>query len=92
MESAIKKSLYFTVSTKDELFYTEKLRSIPHLDLHIHTTREQVEWYEFGRVDVSMIEALPDTEWYLCGNPKMVTEAREKLNAKWCEKVYSEEF
>lgn len=92
MESAIKKSLYFTVSTKDELFYTEKLRSIPHLDLHIHTTREQVEWYEFGRVDVSMIEALPDTEWYLCGNPRMVSEAREKLNAKWYEKVYSEEF
>lgn len=36
-------SLYFTVATQEELFYTDRLRSIPNLDLHIHITREDIE-------------------------------------------------
>lgn len=88
----IQKSLYFTVATKDELFYVDKLKTISNLDLHIHVSREEVEWYAHGRVDVDTIEAAPETEWYLCGNPKMVFEAKEKLTKKWYEKVYTEEF
>lgn len=38
-----KKSLYFSVSTESELFYTDKLHSISNLDLHIHITRQKVE-------------------------------------------------
>jgi ferredoxin-NADP reductase/DMSO/TMAO reductase YedYZ heme-binding membrane subunit/rubredoxin len=87
-----KMSLYFTVATKAELFYVEKLRHITNLDLHIHTTREEVEWCEFWRVDVTTITATPDTEWYLCGSPKMVEEAKEKLAARGYERVYGEEF
>jgi ferredoxin-NADP reductase/DMSO/TMAO reductase YedYZ heme-binding membrane subunit/rubredoxin len=87
-----KKSLYFSVSTESELFYTDKLHSISNLDLHIHTTRQKVEWYKEGRIDIDNIEAGPDTEWYLCGNPRMVSEAREKLTKRGFTKTYSEEF
>ena len=85
-------SLYFSVSTKDELFYRERLEAIPHLDLNIHVTKEDVDGCKSGRVDTNLIEAAPDTEWYLCGNPRMVTETREKLQKRGFTKVYSEEF
>ena len=87
-----KKSLYFTVATGNELFYTEELRAINNLDLHIHTTKEELSGYEFGRVSIDDIVATPETEWYLCGNPRMVEEATMKLWAKWYERIYSEEF
>ena len=92
LDVSVKKSLYFTVATRDELFYIENLKNIPNLELHLHTTREEVEWYEFGRVDVDTIEVSPDTEWYLCGNPRMVSEATEKLKKKAFTNIYSEEF
>lgn len=92
LDSEIEKTLYFTVATRDELFYIEQLRDIPNLELHIHTTREEIDWYEFWRVDTDAIEASSDTEWYLCGNPKMITEAREKLTKRGFENIYSEEF
>jgi ferredoxin-NADP reductase/DMSO/TMAO reductase YedYZ heme-binding membrane subunit/rubredoxin len=86
------KSLYFTVATAAELFYVEQLKQIPDLDLHIHVTRERVDGYLQGRVDVDAITATPDTEWYLCGSPHMVREATTKLIARGYAKVYSEEF
>lgn len=88
----VPKSLYFTVATDLELFYTKQLRAIDNLDLHIHITREKVDGHEFGRVDVDTIVATPDTEWYLCGSPKMVQEAHDKLAKRGFESVYSEEF
>jgi ferredoxin-NADP reductase/rubredoxin/DMSO/TMAO reductase YedYZ heme-binding membrane subunit len=88
----VEKSLYFSVATASDLFYTQELRSIPDLHLHICTTREEHVECHFGRIDVDAIEATPDTEWYLCGNPAMVKEAREKLTKRRFTKVYSEEF
>ncbi len=85
-------SLYFSVGTEVELFYSKKLREIPNLNLHIHVTREKVEGCEQGRVDIDMIEANNETEWYLCGNPRMVNEAKEKLEKRWFSQIYSEEF
>lgn len=86
------KSLYFTVATCTELFYVDELKSIQGLDLHIHTTKEQTPDCNYGRVDVDNIIATPDTEWYLCGSPRMVEEATTKLQARGYEKIYSEEF
>lgn len=76
------KALYFSVGTEGELFYREKLRAIPNFDLHIHITREKVEGYEEGRVDIDTIKADDETEWYLCGNPRMISEAKEKLEKR----------
>jgi NAD(P)H-flavin reductase len=88
----MKKTLYFTVATGAELFYLEKLQKIENLDTHIHVTKEEVAGCNFGRVDVDQIHAEDDTEWYLCGNPRMLTEAREKLQKRGFTSVYSEEF
>lgn len=84
--------LYFTVATCNELFYTDELRAIEGLDLHIHTTREETPECHYGRVNIDNIVATPDTEWYLCGSPKMVEEASANLRARGYEKIYSEEF
>ncbi len=87
------KALYFTVATGPELFYIAELNSIKNLDLHIHTTKERVEWYGFWRVDIDIISATDlSTEWYLCGNPKMIIEAREKLSKRWFKYIYTETF
>ncbi len=85
-------SLYFSVSTLDELFYVKELQAIKWLNLHIHVTREVNEWFETGRIDVSTIPATSETEWYLCGNPRMIEESREKLLSRWFQNIYSEEF
>lgn len=92
LDSSIQAKLYFSVATKSDLFYEEKLKALPNIELHICTTREEVEWCEFGRVDIDTIEADNDAEWYLCGNPRMVSEAKEKLSNRWFTQVYSEEF
>jgi NAD(P)H-flavin reductase len=68
------------------------LKSIKNLDLHIHVTRENIEWYDFGRVEIDSIKADKNTEWYLCGNPKMVSETREKLMTLWYKNIFCEEF
>ncbi|MBX9809616.1 rubredoxin [Candidatus Gracilibacteria bacterium] len=86
------KILYFSVATEGELFYIDKLKNIKNLDLHIHITRENIDGYESGRVDVNSIESSPETEWYLCGNPKMVTEAVQKLQQRGFTKIFKEEF
>jgi len=80
------------VATCAELFYTEELRAIHDLDLHIHTTKEEAPDCNYGRVNVDDIIAAPDSEWYLCGSPRMVEEATAKLRTRGYEKIYSEEF
>ena len=94
MEDSLPKTwkLYFSVSTLWELFYIEKLRTIPHLDLHIHITREKVDGFEEWRVDIDTIEASPEAEWYFCGNTQMIAEGKEKLEKKGYTKIYSESF
>lgn len=92
LPEGMQKSLYFTVATCNELFYIDELKAIDALDLHIHTTKEEIPDCNYGRVDVDSIAASPDTEWYLCGGPRMVEEATAKLRARGYEKVYSEEF
>ena len=71
MGEGIKKALYFSVATEQELFYVEKLQKIKNLDLYIHVTREDVDGFEKGRVDIGSIEANSETEWYLCGNGRL---------------------
>ncbi|GAB0174548.1 MAG: hypothetical protein HHAS10_04270 [Candidatus Altimarinota bacterium] len=87
-----KKTLYFSVSTKDELFYQSQLEAIENLNLNIHITREKIDGFHFSRVNVESIDAPKETEWYLCGNPKMVSETRTTLLSKGYKNVYSEEF
>ncbi len=87
-----KTSLYFSVATEKELFYTERLKAFKNVDLHIHVTREKIDGHNEGRVDIANIEASPETEWYLCGNPKMIAETKEILKKRWFQSIFAEEF
>jgi NAD(P)H-flavin reductase len=78
----VTRTLYFSVAKVSELFYIEKLKEIKNLDLHIHVTREDDHEYEKDRVDIHSIEAIPETEFYICGSPKMVSDVKEKLKAQ----------
>lgn len=86
------KKLYFSVGTEKELFYIDKLKSIENLELHIHVTKEELNGYETGRVNLDNINEPIDAEFYLCGNPKMVSESIKKLQEKGYTNIYSEEF
>ncbi len=85
-------TLYFSTGTTADLFYVDELKRIEWLNLHIHTTREKVLGCTYWRVDVNMIPSTPETEWYLCGSPLMVTEAVGKLTKKGYTRIYKEEF
>lgn len=91
-DTTVKKSLHFCVSTSHELFYVDKLRALKNVDISIYVTREPVENCIHARIDPSIIEAAPDTEWHLCGNPKMVSDAKNTLAARGFTSVFSEEF
>ncbi|MEI6711736.1 MAG: hypothetical protein WCK88_06205 [bacterium] len=92
LPDTIKKSLYFSVSTQADLFYAEELRAIKNLDLHICVSREEVTGCEFGRINIDAVEAPLETEWYLCGNPKMVEENITKLNQRGYTQIHHEVF
>ncbi len=92
LENSVDKKLYFTVGRKDELFYVKEIESLLNLPASIHTTKEEVENCINCRVDVDNIEATFDTEFYICGNPNMIQEAKEKLEKKGFQKIYFEEF
>lgn len=92
LNSQIKKKIYFSVALHEDLFYLDELESIQDLESFIHLTREKSEIHREGRIDIDSIMATPETEWYLCGNPGIITEAREKLQKRWFTHVYSEEF
>ncbi len=86
------KKLYFSVSTKDELFYEDEIRSLENLESHIHITRKDTEGYASGRIDIQNIATPIDTEWYLCGNPKMIEESKKILKSRGFKYIFTEEF
>ena len=51
-----------------------------------------MKWYHHGRVDASVSDFPLTTEFYLCGNPAMVTGQIKLLKVKWYQNVYSEIF
>jgi ferredoxin-NADP reductase len=84
--------LYFSVAKRDDLFYVDEIRSLKHVESHIHLTREAGEGFSHGRIDVRSIEATNDTEWYLCGNPSLIKESKHILQHRGFTKIYTEEF
>jgi NAD(P)H-flavin reductase len=85
--------LYFSVSKKEDLFYEERLKALKNVEVFIHLTQEKAPGYQEGRININNITTSSlDGEWYLCGNPKMVQEAKEKLRERGYTMIRSEEF
>jgi ferredoxin-NADP reductase/rubredoxin len=91
-ESSCKKHVFFWVRERKDLFYIEKLKSIPELELHVYLSKEKSNIYEFWRIDVTGYAFSHDTEFYICGNPDMVTSISESLISLGYKRIYTEKF
>ena len=84
--------LFFWVQTKKDLFHVDKINNIENIETHILLSREEVEWFENWRINLSKYEFEENTEFYICGNPAMVEGNINYLTEKWFKNVYSEKF
>ncbi len=87
-----KKQLYFSVSNKRDLFYEDKIKTIPGLTSEIYISRESLLKYQTWRIDFTKKHFTLDTEFYICWNPVAVNDIIEKLKYLWYKNIYSEKF
>lgn len=91
-ETKVQKKLYFSVSHKSDLFYVDRIQNIANLESHIHVSREEVEGCEPGRIDLSAASFPENTEFYLCGNPAVVTSFADTLQSRGYKHIYTEKY
>ena len=84
--------LFRWVTTKDDLFYLDQLNNFKNLKVEIFLSKENVDPYHNGRINISMYDFPMDTEFYLCWNTAMVKEQMDMLNVKWYRNIYVEIF
>lgn len=90
----------FGIRTQSDIFYIEELNRIkkeyPLFDYRIYLSQEDSESTVRGRVtDFLTAENVSSYgEFYLCGSPSMVKDAREKLESAGIgkEKVFFEQY
>lgn len=89
----VEKKLYFWVAMQKDLFYIDNLKNIKNLELKLYISREQIEWYNYGRVNLEEIPLDEKTEIYICGSPTMVNETVSFFEKKLITKnIYFEKF
>lgn len=84
--------LLFSVSYKQDLFYEDKVKKIKNLTYKYYISRENIDGYEFGRIDLAKFDFKPETEFYICGSPEMVKSQKEFLVSKGFSKIYVEQY
>ncbi len=86
------KILYIGAQTEKDLFYSDRLARIPNLEIHTYLSREDNPKYQSGRVDTSIFTYPLDTEFYICGNPALISESERVLREKGYSHIYYESF
>ncbi|MFA6256466.1 MAG: FAD-dependent oxidoreductase [Candidatus Absconditabacterales bacterium] len=93
------KQLFFSVSTKKDLFYEDRIKKIHGLLYEIHLSKESIPTgetgkYEYisGRIDLTKKYFDPDSEFYVCGKPEVANDIIEKLTFLGFKKIYTEKF
>lgn len=84
--------LFFWVQTKSDLFYMDKINNIKWVQTNVYLSREEVEWYNFWRMDLSKFEFEKNSEFYICWNPALVNSSKEYLENAGYKNVYLEKF
>lgn len=102
MDSGIETPLLFLfgVRTSADIFYIDELNRMKHMyplfDYRIYLSQEDAENTVRGRVTDFLTKENVSSygEFYLCGSPAMVKDAREKLEASGVEKekVFFEQY
>ncbi len=82
---------HFGVRTEDDIFYRDRIGAFtknPNFKWQIYLSREQKPDYEHGYVTKWITKENVDNfeEFYICGSPEMVSDARKKLQEIWVEK------
>lgn len=88
----VSKKIFFWVANKTDMFYEEELKKFKNLEINLYLSREEIEWYNFWRMDFSKVDFEKNSEFYICWNPWVVESAKKALNEKWFQNIYSEEF
>lgn len=84
--------LFFWVQWFKDLFYVDKIKKLENIKSYISLSREEVDWFEYWRIDLSKFEFEKNTEFYICGNPHMVEDNINYLKNNWFENIYFEKF
>lgn len=77
-----KKTLIFGASYRDHFYNDKELTNNNIVDKYVRCcSREEHNDCFYGRVTayIDQIKDLPNRKYYLCGNPEMVVEVRDKL-------------
>lgn len=88
----IPKELHFWVRDKKDLFYINKLKNIPKLDIYIYLSKWKNKKYIHWRIDINKFKINKNDEIYICWNPSLVEESVKMLKNKEIENVYFEKF
>lgn len=62
----VKKRFFFSVSYEKDLFYEEEIKALNIPETHIHISREELEGFEKGRINLDRYDFPKETEFYIC--------------------------
>jgi|GEM_PF-1513160 len=74
-----KRTLIFGAQYKKDILLEDEIKKIPNLNYKIFLSREEVEGYEYGRIDLNKFELNSNMEFYICGAPPVVKSMLENL-------------
>ena len=86
------KRFFFSVSYAKDLFYGEEIKNLNIPETHISISREEVEGFEYGRINIDHIDFPAETEFYICWVPLMVKDFLVKLKAKGYTQIFVEAY
>ncbi|MEF2175714.1 MAG: hypothetical protein V3575_04530, partial [Candidatus Absconditabacteria bacterium] len=86
------KTLFFGVATKSDIIYEEKFSSISKLDTKIYLSQENLDGYNYGRIDVNIMNYDLNTEFYISGSKNIVEDIGSKLAKKGYTKIFMEKY
>ena len=86
------KDLFFSVPTKKDLFYEDRIKKIHGLWYKIYITQETIPGYDSGRIDLIKQSFTPTTEFYICWNPDAVDDMVWKLTFLGYKRIYTEKY
>ena len=86
------KRFFFSVSYAKDLFYGEEIKNLNIPETHISISREEVEGFEYGRINIDHIDFPAETEFYICWVPLMVKEFLTNLRARGYKNIFVEAY
>lgn len=87
-----KNKLFFWIAKREDLFWLDRLGTVPNIEKHIFLSQEKKDWYHYGRINIKGIKFQKNTEFYICWNPDMVEETENILRNNWYEHIFFEKF